>query len=90
MRGRAAALALAGLALGACGGPQAAPPESSRGGTALQATFIGSWGEVGADSQFNAPAGVAVDRMGALYVADAGNRRVLVFPAKGGPPAVWT
>jgi len=42
---------------------------------------FGTWG--GADGDFDKPCGIAVDRSGLVYVADAGNGRVQVFDGEG-------
>lgn len=57
----------------------------------LDGTFLGKWGGLGQGAyQFRNPSGIATDAQGLLYVADAGNDRVLVFDpslARGG--AAW-
>jgi DNA-binding beta-propeller fold protein YncE len=46
--------------------------------------FRCQWGSEGeGDGQFNTPAGVAVDGVGSVYVADTLNHRVQVFNAEG-------
>lgn len=57
----------------------------------LNGTFLGKWGGFGSGAyQFKNPSGIAVDDDGLLYVADAGNDRIMVFDTakvKGG--AAW-
>ena len=62
----------------------------------LTGTFLGKWGGFGQGAyQFKNPSGIAADADGKLYVADAGNDRIMVFDtnlAKGGtawpPPSL--
>lgn len=62
----------------------------------LTGTFLGKWGGYGTGAyQFKNPSGIAADDDGLLYVADAGNDRIMVFdpalPRGGGswpPPTV--
>lgn len=63
----------------------------------LTGTFLGKWGGFGSGAyQFKNPSGIATDAHGLLYVADAGNDRIMVFNpalARGGgawPPPVVT
>ena len=63
-------------------------------------TYLTQWGTEGredrrpgvgmgkGDGQFNGPLGVAVDRSGDVYVADAGNKRIQVFGSLPGPGVV--
>jgi hypothetical protein len=53
--------------------------------TDLEGTTVLEVGDTGADpGQMIAPAGVAVDGLGRIYVADAGNHRVQAFDLDGG------
>jgi DNA-binding beta-propeller fold protein YncE len=46
--------------------------------------FIKTWGSRGGDAgQFNSIRGIVIDAQGALYVADAGNKRIQVFDGDG-------
>lgn len=46
----------------------------------LTGTFLGKWGGYGNGAyQFKNPSGIATDADGLLYVADAGNDRIMVF-----------
>ncbi len=47
----------------------------------LTGTLPGGPGQPGLSAGFNAPAGIAVDSSGSVYVADSGNNRILRFPA---------
>jgi hypothetical protein len=70
-------------------------PSTASGSNRIQkfdsdGNFIAKWGSTGTgDGQFNlpagVPAGVATDRAGSLYVADAGNHRIQKF---GGGAAI--
>ncbi len=52
--------------------------------------FIGKWGARGArDSEFSYPADVAVDPLGNVFVADAGNHRVQKFDSHGNFLGKW-
>jgi tripartite motif-containing protein 71 len=47
--------------------------------------FLFKWGSFGSgDGQFNAPAGIAADYSGTVYVADSGNHRIQVFDGETG------
>ncbi|MBJ7528807.1 MAG: hypothetical protein JHD04_04685 [Nocardioides sp.] len=54
-------------------------------------TFLGKWGGYGQGAyQFKNPSGIATDDEGLLYVADAGNDRVMVFdPARARGGSAW-
>lgn len=75
-------LAFLGLGCGGSDGPGSPPAADSY-------AFSLAWGSYGSgDGQFvfhNGPAaaGVAVDTLGNVYVADWGNHRLLVFDAAG-------
>jgi len=49
------------------------------------ATSVGSEDGLGADAQFNAPAAIAVDSTGKLYVADTGNHSIRIGEFAGAP-----
>ncbi len=50
-----------------------------------------SWGEPGAGpGQFNLPHGIAIDRVGRVYVADRENSRIQIFSADGKYLSQWT
>jgi DNA-binding beta-propeller fold protein YncE len=52
---------------------------------------LSSWGEPGSGpGQFNLPHGIAVDRVGRVYVADRENSRIQVFTAEGKFVTQWT
>jgi tripartite motif-containing protein 71 len=51
---------------------------------------LGQWGTFGsAAGQFDTPVGIAVDKLGDLYVADVGNHRIQKLSASGQPLAQW-
>ena len=54
-------------------------------------TFLGKWGGYGQGGyQFKNPSGIAADADGLIYVADAGNDRVMVFdPSKARGGSAW-
>jgi tripartite motif-containing protein 71 len=54
-------------------------------------TFIASWGGIAltGNSQFTAPAGVAFDPAGNVYVSDAGNSRIQKFDSTGAYVSQW-
>lgn len=53
-------------------------------------SYILQWGSPGTgNGQFNAPAGVAVDGSGNVYVADTGNNRVQKFTSTGAYLTQW-
>lgn len=56
-------------------------------GTGVAAPGYGT-STVSLGSGFNAPAGAAVDKLGNVYVADAGNNAIKKIPAGGGTPVV--
>ncbi len=44
--------------------------------------FLTTWGDAGADNRtFSILSGLAVDEAGAIWVVDAGNHRLMRFPA---------
>ena len=52
--------------------------------------YVRSWGEHGRGAgQFSVPHGIAVDRVGRVYVADRENDRVQVFDGLGNVLSVW-
>jgi len=52
--------------------------------------FLGAWGAFGTgNGQFKTPAGIAVDSVGNVYVADQGNHRVQKFASDGSWVATW-
>lgn len=51
---------------------------------------LAQWGEFGsAPGQFDTPIGIAVDRQGDIYVADAGNHRIQKLSPEGQPLVQW-
>ena len=58
---------------------------------AADGRLLFSWGEPGSGpEQFNLPHGIAVDRLGKVYVADRENSRIQVFTAEGKFLTEWT
>jgi hypothetical protein len=52
--------------------------------------FVSQWGSTGAGAgNFAGPTGIAVDRVGNVYVADTGNARIQRFTAAGAFVAQW-
>lgn len=52
--------------------------------------FITKWGTAGAgDGQFTTPAGIAVDSLGNVFVADQGNNRIQKFDSNGSFLTKW-
>jgi streptogramin lyase len=52
--------------------------------------FVRQWGEMGYEpGQFYRPEGLALDRAGRLYVADAANHRVQIFESSGKLVDIW-
>jgi len=56
-------------------------PDNHRvNGYALDGGLVVSFGSEGSgNGQFRTPVGIAIDRNGRIYVADAGNHRIQIF-----------
>ena len=54
------------------------------------ATPLAQWGTLGSEpGQFNGPVGIAIDRQGDIFVAEAGNHRIQKLSSAGKPLTQW-